>query len=132
MIIIHFDGGITGGNPGGKIVYGFLVLDENNNQIYNETAKEEAHESTSNNVAEYKGLILALNYIIDNNITDDIIIKGDSQLVIKQMSKIWKIHNGLYKNVAYKALTLVNALPNIQFVWVSRKLNTEIDSLIKQ
>jgi len=55
-------------------------------------------ESSTNNVAEYTGIIKALEWLLENNFHNQkIMISGDSQLVINQLRRNWKV----------KALTIV-------------------------
>jgi len=85
--IIRFDGG-SRGNPGisgcGYVIYkpdGSFHL----NGSYFVGKKE------TNNVAEYTGLLRALEIIsLDESITE-LAIEGDSLLVINQVSNCWKI-----------------------------------------
>ena len=54
-------------------------------------------KAMSSNVAEYAALILALKYLKKHGYFDkSILVRGDSKLVIKQMSGKWKIKKGLW------------------------------------
>ena len=84
MYKLYFDGGADP-NPGkagaGAVIY------EKNEEILSVSIYVGDHET--NNVAEYTGLIAGLELALENNICD-ITVKGDSQLVIKQMNEVSK------------------------------------------
>ncbi len=76
MITAYFDGGARS-NPG-PAGYGVYIVDDLGNVL------AELHGSlgiATNNIAEYNGLIAALQWAIDHDLTQ-IAIKGDSQLII--------------------------------------------------
>ena len=75
MIEIYVDGSCIKNNKGG---FG-VVVTENNNIL---TTYSERFEDTTNNQMELKAILWAMHYIIDNNITDKVIIYSDSQYAI--------------------------------------------------
>jgi ribonuclease HI len=86
----------------------------------------------SNNVAEYAGLIAVLEWLIEHDLCDtEIIVMGDSKLVIEQMFGAWKIKNGRYTTLALRARELVSRFENIRGEWISRDLHDVADELSK-
>jgi ribonuclease HI len=84
------------------------------------------------NVAEYAGLLLVLNYLIDHGLNHErILIVGDSMLVIKQAFGRWRIKNGCYVALAHEAKQLLTQFPNITGKWVPREYNSAADRLSK-
>ena len=75
MIEIYVDGSCIKNNKGG---FG-VVVTENNNIL---TTYSERFEDITNNQMELKAILWAMHYIIDNNITDKVIIYSDSQYAI--------------------------------------------------
>jgi ribonuclease HI len=97
-IQVYFDGLCQPYNPGGIACFAFIVKNEQGNTIYNEYGLA-AHNST-NNVAEYTGIIKALEWLIANSYQNQsIVINGDSQLVIQQIKRNFKVkapqHNSI-------------------------------------
>ena len=126
MIEAWFDGACWP-NPGGPAAWGALVK-EDGKEIYSGTGFLD-NGKTSNNVAEYSGLLLALVYLCDQRISEATIY-GDSNLVIQQMSGNWQIKhkNKPYALYALLAKDLVASL-NLTFKWIPREQNTEADAL---
>jgi ribonuclease HI len=73
--------------------YAFIIKKEENT-IHSEY--ELATHSSTNNLAEYAGIIKALEWLITNNYeNENIIVRGDSQLVVSQIQRQFKVkaHN---------------------------------------
>lgn len=135
---IYFDGCIIPVNPSGHIGYGFWVENEKGEDILNGSFYEEEYKYNTNNVAEYKGLIEGMlafrKYIQENNIDPlsiDLIIKGDSMLVIKQMYGRWRIKSGYYFEEATEAKAIQKEYAEIglypYFQWIPREENEIAD-----
>ncbi len=93
----------------------------------------------SNNVAEYAGVCALLDWILNERPPGGciVIIRGDSKLVIKQLSGEWKIHGGHYTPWYKKAKLMVDVLHervqgNLRFEWIPRERNGECDQHSKQ
>ena len=133
-LIGYFDGACEPRNPGGTMGLG-MVLTENGEVIWRESGMVPAAKANSNNVAEYMALILLLDHCITLGMTErEIEVRGDSQLVIKQMSGLWKIRDtgGLYVPMGRKALALRPKFSALRFRWIPREHNTLADELSKQ
>lgn len=85
-LIIEADGGARG-NPG-PAGYGAVVLDATSGAVLAERAGYLGH--TTNNVAEYRGLIAGLEAAVELGATE-VEARLDSKLVVEQMSGRWKI-----------------------------------------
>ena len=121
--ILNFDG-CSKGNPGlsgaGAVIY--------NNNIEVWAGYSFVDTSATNNQAEYTGLIIGLKYAVDNQI-QDLLVQGDSQLVINQMTGKYKC-NADKLVVLYKtAKALENQIKNVQYAHVLRKFNARADEL---
>ena len=84
-IFVHADGG-SRKNPGPAAI-GILILDEERNKL--ESYKECIGNAT-NNVAEYKALLKALQ-LAAKHTRKEVHIFMDSELIINQMNGIYKI-----------------------------------------
>lgn len=137
MIKVYFDGACEP-NPNGYMGIGCWVLDtKTKNIIYEHSAcynvGENGYKYTSCNVAEYEALRNALTWLLANNHQEsDILCIGDSNLVINQMSGVWKIKSGLYALSAFDTRKLVKEFSTISFEWIPRGLNEYADELSKR
>ena len=123
MITAYFDGGARS-NPG-PAGYGVYIVDDQGN------VQAELHGSlgvATNNVAEYNGLIAALQWAIDQNLTQ-ITIKGDSLLIIEQMRGNYKVKNEGLRPLYHQAKMLVMQIGDVKFEHVPREKNKDADRL---
>ena len=74
------------------------IICNNNNEKITVSSKTIENENISNNLLEYYALIDALEYIISNNI-NNIIIKSNSLVVIKQLLGKYKIKNDVFRHL---------------------------------
>ncbi|MEM4066293.1 MAG: ribonuclease HI [Candidatus Micrarchaeaceae archaeon] len=126
-----FDGACEPRNPGGVGTYGF-VLYRNGDIVFEKygLAGTPWSLTTTNNTSEYTAVIELLTYLLQNKI-DTAMVKGDSQLVIKQLTGDYSVNSPNIIPLYNKALALSNQL-NIKYSWVPREKNTYADKLSKQ
>jgi ribonuclease HI len=123
MIRAYIDGGARG-NPG-PAGYGVRIEDADGNLI------EELHGAlgiATNNVAEYNGLLAALNWAVHHG-TRDVHIRSDSELLVKQMRGEYKVKNPGLQPLAARARLLAAQLGKVVFEHVRREQNKEADRL---
>lgn len=82
----------------------------------------------TNNVAEYHGLITALQWAADHGVKQ-LAIKGDSQLLIEQMRGNYKVKNEGLKPLYLRARMLVMQIGDVTFTHVRREENKDADRL---
>lgn len=129
MLIGYFDGSCVPVNPGGIMGIGALIC-ENTTKLWELSFKIPAAPDNTNNIAEYLAVINLLEYLISEDLTQkEILIRGDSMLVVSQMNLKWRIKHGLYTKYAYKAKDLLNEFKNLKFEWIPREENNEADLL---
>ena len=134
-LICMFDGMCQPINPGGVACYGFIIKENNNNriyQIYEEAgiAFEPFSKESSNNVAEYMALVKLLEWLVANHYNKFcILIQGDSQLIINQLSGKYKVKSEKLKIYYDKTKTLIQRFKNLQIEWVIREKNKDADAL---
>jgi len=127
MITVYFDGACEPKNPGGTASYGFIIH-KDEKELYQHGEIICSGPGASNNVAEYCGLINALRWIYINNYKDEqILVHGDSMLVINQMAGSWNINKGIYVDYAHKCKDALRYFTNIKFEWVPREQNIADD-----
>jgi ribonuclease HI len=121
---MYFDG-CSKGNPGisgaGAVIYNYY-----NQEIW--SGYTFLGDKCTNNEAEYNGLILGLHKAIEMDIKN-IFIKGDSQLVINQMTGKYKCNASNLLPLYEKAKNLEKNFENIKFQHILRNLNERADEL---
>ena len=125
MYQIYCDGA-SRSNPGEASV-GISIL-KNNEEI--DTIKKRIGIAT-NNVAEYLGLIEALQYCIENNIME-VVIYLDSLLVVNQVNLEYKVKSKKLQEYYNLSIDLINQINNIEINHVRREFNKRADQLANQ
>ncbi|KAB8192139.1 bifunctional RNase H/acid phosphatase [Nonomuraea phyllanthi] len=127
--IIEADGG-SRGNPG-PAGYGAVVKDASDGRVLAESA--EAIGVTTNNVAEYRGLIAGLQAALRlGGEGAPVAVRMDSKLVIEQMAGRWKIKNEGLRPLAVEAGALVRRLRVTEWTWIPRERNKHADRLANE
>jgi ribonuclease HI len=85
----------------------------------------------TNNVAEYEGLLAAMRWAKKNGVKEKIVIKGDSQLVIKQIRGEWQVNSATSKRYVPEIKKLSQGL-EVSLQWVRREENQEADELSRR
>jgi ribonuclease HI len=127
MITVYFDGLCYPRNPCGVAAYGYLVY-RDGALIHRGFRAVGEGKGMTNNVAEYEGLMGAAQWLKDEGIEEKIVIKGDSQLVIRQMKGEWKINSATSKKYVPAIRRLLEG-KDVSFSWVPREENEEADKL---
>ena len=127
MITIYFDGLCYPKNPGGVAAYGYLVY-RDEELLWKGFGGVGQGRGMTNNVAEYEGLKAAALWLVDEGIEDKIVIKGDSELVIKQMKGQYKVSSATSKKYVPEIKKLLEG-KDVSFAWVPREENEEADKL---
>lgn len=123
MITAFFDGGARN-NPG-PAGYGVYIVDSDRTVLVELSGSLGV---ATNNVAEYHGLIAALQWAVDHDLKS-IAIKGDSLLLIEQMKGNYKVKNEGLKPLHLRARMLVMQIGDVSFEHVPREQNKEADRL---
>jgi ribonuclease H / adenosylcobalamin/alpha-ribazole phosphatase len=127
-LVVEADGG-SRGNPG-PAGYGALVHDPLTGEVLAEV--RDSLGTTTNNVAEYSGLVAGLRAAAELAPGADVEVRMDSKLVVEQMSGRWKIKNSDLQSLARSAEDQAQRLGRITYVWVPRERNTRADRLANQ
>lgn len=124
--LLQFDG-CSKGNPG--MAAAGAVLYKNNIEIW--SGSKFLGYSETNNYAEYMGLIMGLSKAFEFNISD-LIVEGDSMLIIKQMNEEYKVKSSNIIEVHKLAMQLKLKFSNIVFQHVYRENNKRADELCNE
>ncbi|MFJ4651522.1 bifunctional RNase H/acid phosphatase [Nocardia sp. NPDC088792] len=126
-VIIEADGG-SRGNPG-PAGYGAVVWAADHAQVLAE--RKEFLGRTTNNVAEYRGLIAGLEAAAELG-ARRVDVRMDSKLVVEQMSGRWKVKHEAMIPLADRARRLVAGFDRVTFTWIPRKENKHADRLANE
>jgi ribonuclease H / adenosylcobalamin/alpha-ribazole phosphatase len=127
-LVVEADGG-SRGNPG-PAGYGALVHDPQTGEVLAEVW--DSLGTTTNNVAEYSGLVAGLRAAAELAPGADVEVRMDSKLVVEQMSGRWKIKDPNLRSLARSAQDQARQLGRVSYVWVPRDRNTRADRLANQ
>lgn len=103
--------------------------------LYNHEGTEVFAESVfvghraTNNEAEYTGLILGLTEALKRGITTELLVRGDSQLVIRQMQGKYKVNSPKLAPLHQCVTNLASQFAKIEFEHVYRDNNKRADAL---
>lgn len=126
---VHFDGASVDA-PGGRVAgYGFVVEGETLDHEESGLAVPPGSERATNNVAEYVGAIRALEYLIGRGYHGAVVVVGDSQLVVRQMTGEYEVKAEHLRPYHDHLASLSGRLGEVRFVWVPREENTRADAL---
>lgn len=126
-LIIYADGG-SRGNPG-PAASAFVVFDSGS-QIHSES---KFLGVATNNVAEYNCIIMALSWLFkhQDNFSQKVIFRLDSELVIKQILGEYKVKSPHLAPLHLKAKELKSKISNeLVFTSISRSKNFVADRLV--
>ena len=127
-LTVEADGG-SRGNPG-PAGYGAVVRDAATGEVLAEAL--DSLGTTTNNVAEYRGLIAGLRAAADLAPGADVDVRMDSKLVVEQMSGRWQIKHPALRPLAAEAQAAARRLGRITYQWVPRAQNAHADRLANQ
>ncbi len=129
-IDIYTDGG-SRGNPGPAGIGVYAITDKK--QVLFQLS--EYIGNTTNNVAEWQGVVKALEYLIANQIqTEQLNFFLDSELVVNQINGKYKIKKPHLQVIAIRVRHLLRILNfvKVYFNHVPREKNKFADSLVNQ
>ncbi|KMZ59934.1 Ribonuclease HI [Zostera marina] len=120
--ILEFDGA-SRGNPG-QAGAGVIVRSEDGIII---SRLREGLGVVTNNVAEYKALILGLKYALRKGF-QNVVVNGDSKLVCMQVQDLWKIKHHDMIALCTEAKQLKDKFLSFKICHVRREFNSDADA----
>ena len=123
-LVVEADGG-SRGNPG-PAAYGALVRDPETGAVLAERAQYLG--VTTNNVAEYSGLVAGLTAAKEIDPDAQVEVRLDSKLVVEQMTGRWKIKHEDMRRLALEARAIL-PVDQVTYEWVPRLQNSAADRL---
>lgn len=127
--IIHFDGACEPVNPSGTATWGYVIQCDGR-VLAAESGVLGSGPGMTNNKAEYTACIEAVKKANELG-CDELVIKGDSQLVILQMAGEWDVRSISVIPLYEELCSLIRDV-DVKFQWIPRKRNAEADKLSKK
>lgn len=122
--VLYIDGAAFG-NPGPSGIGVVLIIDGETVV----TRSEDIGYGT-NNRAEYTALLEGMRTARDRGITD-LLVRSDSQLIVRQMQGEYKVKNKGLVPLRIEAERLARDFDRVRFEHIPRELNEEADALSK-
>ncbi len=125
-VTVHVDGG-SRGNPG-PAAAAFVLTDEAGHRL---AARAFVLGETTNNVAEYTGLLRALEAANALGATD-VTVFSDSELLVRQLTGLYKVKSDSIRPLYEQVNDLRNLFDCFRIQHVMREKNKEADRLVNE
>lgn len=122
---LYFDGA-SRGNPGPSAVGWVILTDEG---IVSEGG--ERIDETTNNRAEYEALVRVLTVAVNHGF-DTVAVRGDSELVVRQVTGAWNVNDPGLRERRVEALELLERFEEWSLTHVPREVNERADKLANE
>ena len=126
MIVAYTDGG-SRGNPG-PAGYGVRLEDASGTLVAELSG---ALGVATNNVAEYRGLLAAMEWACEHGVTS-LRVRSDSELLVKQMKGLYRVKHPGLQPLHRQAQQLARQVGRVTFEHVRREQNAEADRLANE
>jgi ribonuclease HI len=125
-VTVNVDGGARG-NPGPAAIAA-VAADEQGNVL---AERNEAIGETTNNVAEYRAMLLGIELAKELG-AGDVELLGDSTLIVNQVKGEWKVKQEHLRPLHTKVLDELRGLPKWSIAAVRRERNVRADELVNE
>ncbi|HXQ94631.1 MAG TPA: ribonuclease HI [Thermoplasmata archaeon] len=129
---VFFDGACEPPKGGGIATYGFTLEGPGLEHEEFGLAVPPGSDRATNNVAEYVGAIRALEFLASIEYHGPVLVFGDSQLVVRQLSGEYEVRAEHLRPYHEHLRALVARIGDVQFSWVPREENQRADELSKR
>ncbi len=123
-VIVHVDGGARG-NPG-PAAAACLITTPGGELLGEHT---QLLGATTNNVAEYRALLLGLRHARELGATE-VEVVGDSELIAKQVQGVYKVKHAAMRPLHAEAMGALAGFERWSIRTVPRARNAEADALV--
>lgn len=123
IAVAHCDG--SGGSPRGSTC-ACVVADPDTGEILGQRSK--VLPLCTNNIAEWEGLILALEVSEQLGVTH-LTVKSDSQVIVNQATGVWQVKAPEFRELKERAWEIGEGFEEVEILWVPREQNTRADAL---
>jgi len=125
-LTVNVDGGARG-NPGPAAIG--AVLSDGNGEVVAE--RSETIGRATNNVAEYRALLAGIELAAENGATE-LEIRGDSELVVRQVEGRYKVKDATMRELHAEVKKALRGFDSWSISHVRREQNAEADRLVNQ
>ena len=126
VVTANIDGGARG-NPG-PAAYGFVLRDAGGATL---VAAGKTVGRATNNVAEYYGLIAALDAARERGVAR-LRVESDSELLVRQMEGRYRVKSPDLRPLHERAVKLSRAFEHFEIAHVPREKNRDADRLVNE
>lgn len=119
--------GAARGNPG-EAGCGAVIYDENG-QVLRERYRYLGY--ATNNVAEYEGLLMGLEGVLQWG-GRRVQVQSDSQLLVRQLNGLYRVKDEKLKELHEKAVALLRQFDSYRIIHIGREKNRRADRLANQ
>lgn len=131
-MLVRFDGSCQPPAGGGVAGWGFVIEGPGIRVEDCGLATRPYSPHSTNNVAEYVGAIRALEHLHSVGYSGDVVMEGDSQLVIRQMNGEYEVRAEHLKAYHDWLGQLCRMFQAVEFRWIPREENGVADALSKR
>jgi len=133
IVTVRFLGQCLPRNPGGVACYAYIIRNKEGLLLHESCglAAEPNSPSSTNSIANYTALIKALEWLIKNRYTKDIIkVFGNSKFVISQINDGESVISSNKDAISKRVLPLYTRVMKMKskFYYISFELNSDYDS----
>lgn len=128
MTELYFDGAAEPFNPGAVASYGYVIR-QGPKAISIGRGVAKIGQGATNNVAEYTALMKGLEDVLKCMVPgENVVVRGDSQLVIRQLEGKYAVNAELLKPLHAQAMELLRKFnPRVTLEWIPREKNVDAD-----
>ena len=131
-VVVHFDGACQPPRGGGVATFGYTIQGGGFLAEESGLATRPYSDRATNNVAEYVGAIRALEWLVEQRYAGEVVVRGDSQLVIRQMTGEYEVKADHLRAYHERLRQLEGKFRRVAFEWVPREENRTADALSKR
>jgi ribonuclease HI len=124
---VLYTDGASRGNPGLAAIGAALYRIDDTELVLVGQVSDVIGEAT-NNVAEYEAVIAGLTAALSFE-PDELLLRADSQLLIRQLEGRYRVKNPTLQELFTKARKLLRAMPSYRLEHVPREENVVADAL---
>jgi probable phosphoglycerate mutase len=129
-LLLSTDGG-SRGNPG-PAAYGYVIQDITSGAGIILEKCGNYLGSTTNNIAEYEGLIAGISWVVKNYPNSELLIKMDSLLIVNQVKGTFKVKNPGLSPKYQEVKGLLSKLSKWSISHTYREGNSLADSIVNE
>jgi|ERR1700733_835014 len=129
-LVLYFDGLCEPKNPGGTMCGAFLL--HRPDGVMSGVVHRPPDPRNTNNLAEYRALYIGLIRVKNLGGCKQLIIRGDSQLVIRQLTGEYACNSEKLIPARASCLELLREIcTSWEAQWIPREQNTDVDAICR-